>query len=442
MKPTEHKTPLEKELIAHIRESLVEHEESYQLGAWERFNAPEKKRRPFFMPFLQGAAAILIIGLITFLIVNKTPNSLDTVTSNTKTKQPNVKQNAEENAVTIEQKPLVSNKSRDAYNDDLKDQTANNQNLEIASANPALPTAQNPTVLNSKETVIATNLPAQNQTAVLNKVESVESQKPIEKKVENVISKPSQETVVMAKIEEPKTNIIDFLASETKNNSTKKAEDKMDKNNDRFTLGLVVAPSFGNVKRLNMGYGVSVDYKLSDKFALNSGLAYNQMAASKGVIDNRQSDMASVSAIAKSSSTKSLESIEERVTGIDIPLEIKYNVSKNLYANVGVSAFAVINQKRNNTFLEERIVPQSAGLSSANSFSSVLVTQRVTESQAVTETQDYSYLGFYNLSFGYKKKISKNNSFAVEPFLKLPMREVKTENLRLIGTGVKLKFDF
>lgn len=442
MKPTEQKTPLDKELIAHIRESLVEHEESYQAGAWEKFNTPLKKRRPFFVPFLQGAAAILIIGLLTYLIVNKKPNSLVTITSNVKTEQSKIEQNTQENVIKIEKKPLIS-KSTNTSNDDPKDQTVNIQNLGISSTNPSLTIAQNQTILGIQESFTATNFPVQNQTTIINKVDVIESQNPIEKKVENVISKPSQETVVIAKVEDPKTNIIDFLANETKNNTTKKADEKTAKNNDRFTLGLVVAPSFGNVKRLNMGYGVSVDYKLSDKFALNSGLAYNQMAAAKGVINNAQSDVASVSAIAKSSSTKSLESIEERITGIDIPLEIKYNVSKNLYANVGVSAFAVINQKRNNTFLEERIVQQqSAGLSSANSFSSVLVTQRVTETQTVTETQDYSYLGFYNLSFGYKKKISKNNSFAVEPFLKLPMREVKTENLRLIGTGVKLKFDF
>lgn len=443
MKPTEHKTPLEKELIAHIRESLVEHEESYQLGAWERFNAPEKKRRPFFVPFLQGAAAILIIGLLTFLIVYKKSNSLDTVKSTVKTEQPKAIQNPKEKAIRIEESPLVRNKSTNIYNDELKEQTVNNQNSEIPSTNPSLTTVQNQTALSTQGTFAATHLPTQNQTAITNKLEPIEAQKPMEKKVENVIFKPNQETVVIAKVEEQKPNIIDFLANETKNSASKKADEKPDKNKERFTLGLVVAPSFGNVKRLNMGYGVSVDYKLSDKFALNSGLAYNQMAASKGVINNTQADMASASAIAKSSSTKSLESVEERVTGIDIPLEIKYNVSKSLYANFGVSAFAVINQKRNNTFLEERIVQQqSAGLSSAYAFNSVLVTQRVTENQAVAESQDYSYLGFYNLSFGYRKKIAKNNSFAVEPFLKLPMREVKTENLRLIGTGVKLKFDF
>ncbi|MES2446867.1 MAG: hypothetical protein V4546_06775 [Bacteroidota bacterium] len=441
MKPTEHKTPLEKELIAHIRESLVEHEELYQLGAWEKFNAPEKKRRPFFVPFLQGAAAILIIGLITFLIVNKKSNSLDTVTSNIKTEQTEIEQNPLENVIKIEQKPIIS-KSTITSNDDPKEQTVKNQNSRISSSNQSLTIAQNQTVLGTQETVAATNLPVQKQAVNTNKVEIIEPYKPVEKKVENVISNPTQESVTVTKVETQKTNIIDFLESETKNNIAKKEKEKTDKNNNRFTLGLVVAPSFGNVKRLNMGYGVSVDYQLSDKFALNSGLAYNQMAAAKGVINNNQSDVASASAIAKTSSTKSLESIEERVTGIDIPLEIKYNLSKNLYANVGVSAFAVINQKRNNTFIEERIVQQSAGLSSANSFSSVLVTQRVTENQTVTETQDYSYLGFYNLSFGYKKKISKNNSFAIEPFLKLPMREVKTENLRLIGTGVKLKFDF
>ncbi|RZL37560.1 MAG: hypothetical protein EOO96_04795 [Pedobacter sp.] len=443
MKPTEHKTPLEKELIAHIRESLIEHEESYQLGAWEKFNAPEKKRRPFLLPFLQGAAAILIIGLITFFIVNKKPNALDTVNTNIKTEQPKAGQNPQENIIKIEQKPLISNKANDDENGVIADESLEGKELNVSPKNTSLTNAQNQNILSANEAAVATNLSLQNPTTITNKTEIVELQNPVEKKVENVIIKPSSETVIVAKVEDTKPNIIDFLANETKNGTAKKADEKENKNKDRFTVGLVVAPSFGNVKRLNMGYGVSVDYKLSDKFALNSGFAYNQMAASKGVVNNTQSDVASVSAIAKSSSTKSLESVEERVTGIDIPLEIKYNVSKSLYANFGVSAFAVINQKRDNTFLEAKIVqPQSAGFSSANSFSSVLVTQRVTENQEVTEAQNYSYLGFYNLSFGYRKKISKKNSFAVEPFLKLPMREVKTENLRLIGTGVKLKFDF
>lgn len=421
MKPTEHKTPLEKELIAHIRESLVEHEESYQLGAWEKFNAPEKKLRPFWLPFLQGAAAILIVGFVGFLILNKKPTIEQVTKVEVKKSESIGKEPIETEEIDpkkdIEiaaQKPAVSNNTGQTENKKSNDLTENLlqpeiKNQQVAVTNNTTITPQNANVVPVQDQVVKADAPI----------------------------------VANNKVDAPKVNIIDFLDNETKNNKAKKADEIASNKKSKFTVGLVVAPSFGNVKRLNMGYGVSVDYSLSDKFSLNSGLAYNQMAAAAGPQNNMAAaDMPAASAIAKSTTTKSLESIEEQVTGIDIPLEIKYHVSKNFYANVGVSAFAVINQKRNNTYLEQTVVQQyNNSMASSNTFSSVLVSERVTEAETA-KTEDYKYLGFYNLSFGYKKKISKNNAFAVEPFLKLPMREVKTENLRLIGTGVKLKFDF
>ena len=420
MKPTEHKPPLEKELIAHIRESLVEHEESYQLGAWEKFNAPEKKHRPFWLPFLQGAAAILIVGFVGFLILNKKTQ----VQQITKTE---VKKNQLTDKEPIKIEEIEAQKAVELVK----------QNFDVLNnANK---------VDDQKLNGLADKLPSQinnQQVAVTNDV-TVAPQNANVVPVKDQVVKADVPIVANNKVDNPKVNIIDFLDNETKNNKAKKADEIASNKKSKFTVGLVVAPSFGNVKRLNMGYGVSVDYSLSDKFSLNSGLAYNQMAASADPQNNMAAaDMPATSAIAKSTTTKSLESIEEQVTGIDIPLEIKYHVSKSFYANVGVSAFAVINQKRNNTYLEQKVVQQyNNSMASSNTFSSVLVSERVTEAET-TKTEDYKYLGFYNLSFGYKKKISKNNAFAVEPFLKLPMREVKTENLRLIGTGVKLKFDF
>lgn len=420
MKPTEHKPPLEKELIAHIRESLVEHEESYQLGAWEKFNAPEKKHRPFWLPFLQGTAAILIVGFVGFLILNKKPTVQQITKVEVKKPEP------------IDKEPIKPEKIEPK------------KDVEIASQKPAVSSNIHQTE-NQKSNGLNDKLPLETnnqQVAVINN-SPITTQNRNVTPVQDQVVKADVPVVANNKVDNPKVNIIDFLDNETKNNKAKKADEIASNKKSKFTVGLVVAPSFGNVKRLNMGYGVSVDYSLSDKFSLNSGLAYNQMAASAGPQNNMAAaDMPAASAIAKSTTTKSLESIEEQVTGIDIPLEIKYHVSKSFYANVGVSAFAVINQKRNNTYLEQKVVQQyNNSMASSNTFSSVLVSERVTEAET-TKTEDYKYLGFYNLSFGYKKKISKNNAFAVEPFLKLPMREVKTENLRLIGTGVKLKFDF
>jgi hypothetical protein len=142
--------------------------------------------------------------------------------------------------------------------------------------------------------------------------------------------------------------------------------------------------------------------------------------------------------------TKDLESVEAKISGIDIPLEVKYHFSKKLYANVGVSAFAVIRHQQNNSYVEQKLVEREASFTAGNkdSFTTFMVTEKTTEKAPEAEVSNDKYLGFYNFSFGYKQKISKSKSVSVEPFMKVPMKEVSKENLRLMGTGVRLKFDF
>jgi hypothetical protein len=142
------------------------------------------------------------------------------------------------------------------------------------------------------------------------------------------------------------------------------------------------------------------------------------------------------------SSSKNLESVEASVSGIDIPLGVKYNLSKKIYANVGVSAFAVLNQRKNNTYLQE--TPVQASSTEPATFGEMrilIVNERITE-EAPEAPVGNKYIGFYNFSFGIRQPLSKKNTLSLEPFIKLPMREATQDNLKLIGTGIKLKLDF
>jgi hypothetical protein len=79
-----------------------------------------------------------------------------------------------------------------------------------------------------------------------------------------------------------------------------------------------------------------------------------------------------------------------------------------------------------------------------NSFGEIrmlVMNQRVTE-KAPEPSVDSKLIGFYNLSFGIKQPLSKKNTLSLEPFVKLPMKESGPDNLKLIGTGIKLKLDF
>lgn len=61
--------------------------------------------------------------------------------------------------------------------------------------------------------------------------------------------------------------------------------------------------------------------------------------------------------------------------------------------------------------------------SNVTALKTVFTTKSVSEPVPAAELPNDKYLGFYNISFGFKQKISGSKSFAVEPFMKLPMKE-------------------
>lgn len=424
MQPTEHKRKNDEELIAHIKQSLKTHEESYQLGAWEKFNEKQqhKKRPIFWMVRLSGAAAILAVCFSLIWFVTRTPQSEQV--AKVKPFPTTESQKAESNEPNNELLAMVDTKEKTAVDESYSSIKRNE--MALSETSTAIPVTNN--VDNSDNTIVTT-------TATL----------------------PVDHSQVIAQVQETaKTNVVDLLENETIKNTTKQDKLAVNRKTKKWDMGFMLAPSFGNTKELNMAYGLTMSYNFTDRLSLSSGIAYNKMNASKNLPTN----------VGRSpillGNTKSLEMINEEVTGLDIPLELKYQINKNVYANLGVSGFAVLNQSRRNTFVEE-VVVKRAGNSLSNSggisgstgaatssledqkgqfANSYIISQRTTEQAAASAIEDVNYIGFYNLSFGYTKKVYKNHALSIEPFVKLPIKMVTQDNLRLIGTGVRLKVGF
>ncbi len=444
MKPTEDKNPLNVELIDHIKNSLAVYEETYDEGAWERFAVKEDRKKPVaWLWFLRGAAAIFVVGLISLLFIFQQSKEVKTPIHEL-TVKPKTNGGANDR-LTVDSSVILKNTNAEIVaQKSLKKIENQSEALAIElESNPVKRVPQNQIV-----DLPIVNVPKNFEQEAINKVAS----EPVKDILENSAVNNNQQSVVTPIVaDNEQSKLLDFLANETVKNKDNKSEKSTNKRESKFTLGLVVAPSFGNVNKLNMGYGVSVDYQLSPKFSLNSGIAYNQMSAQGSGVNDKgllMSDVAagpsSMALFASSNEVKSLESVKERVAGIDIPLELKYHVSKNFYANVGLSAFAVINQSQDNTYVIDRavrVVQESSTLSGKQQLANVVISERTTEKETANK-ENYNYLGFYNFSLGYKQKISKANSVAIEPFVKLPMQKVNTQNLNLIGAGLKLKFEF
>ncbi len=441
MQPTEHKHKKDEELIAHIKQSLKTHEEVYQIGAWEKFNERQqtKKRPIFWLTRLSGAAAILAICFSLIWYNTNSPQN-EQLTKGKATK---------DNLSPQDQSPIANT---DGVESPVIAQSSAVANTQLAMENSSTNKDVNPMNSPNQSELIAAS---QMAVAPKNAQVAVNSDAVMPNVAQNAILSPqiNPEQVIAKADEKPKADIIDFLASETQ-----KSDGKIDKlatnKKQKWDLGLMLAPSFGNTRELNVGYGVSMAYNFSDRLSLSSGIAYNKMNASK----NLPTTIGSSSILLGNS--KSLEMINEEVTGLDIPLELKYNINKNMYANVGVSGFAVLNQSRRNTFVETVVIKNnvtSSGGTGANGASSstdglneskgqfansYLVNQRTTETASGSAIEDLNYIGFYNLSFGYTKKVYKNHALSIEPFVKLPIKGVTQDNLRLVGTGVRLKVGF
>ncbi|WP_316819474.1 hypothetical protein [Pedobacter gandavensis] len=456
MKPNEHMKLPDDELIAHIKEQLMAHEEDYAPGAWENFNSekPARKRGIFFwLGSMSSAAALILIGFALFF-VNKKERIKALELSVTKPAGPySLPKKTDTSADSISEMAESESGTQARGSSNLTPSVLKKKEIPAVRILALRQLSSHPIAKNNREFAANAAVPAVAEQQPETK--TITQQNTIEVPGTTAVNPPLpqkglERVVVEAPASDKPQSFEDFLAQESKNGNARgrRPDPKLaslSAQEDKWEMGVMVAPSVGNSKKLNMGYGLSMGYALSKKVSINSGISYNEMAASRSAYSpSGAQDMPATTTKGLAGNSRELKAVDASIRGIDIPLEIRYRFNKNLYANVGISAFAVLNQRQKNTFLESQVQnspvdPQGI----AYSFKAdVLSTTVTTEEQHTSELKTDPYLGFYNFSLGYKQRISRGKSVSLEPFVKLPIKEFTQENLYLIGTGLRLKFDF
>ena len=420
-----------RELIDEIKNSLRTHEEAYTPGAWELFDAQNSKKPRFlYWPLWSVASIALIIGGLFYL-------------------------NNNENTVVHSTKNIVNTKP--AIQDKAKQNNISNEKLETLKAefnDPILNQNTKPNLPSTPQTTISYPLDHKNRLVTKNTLQTEKLKIDIINKQEqqigvtpeaiiNKLEKKHEE--VIAKNENPvnqKPTFEQLLATDSKNNKLTKTDEN--RQLSKWEQDIFVAPSMGNDSKLNMNYGFTLSYNIAKKLAVSSGIAYTALSTKSNNSSAPNAPMNAPSTIsALSANTKNLESVDARLSGINIPLDLKYHISDKLYTSVGISAFATIKTKQENNYL----VSQAKNTSVVNTLGiaeqkMLVVTDRVSEQQTENEVVSDKYLGFYNFSLGYKQKISSKKNIAIEPFLSVPMKSFSKENLNLTNGGLKLKFEF
>ncbi|MET4083036.1 hypothetical protein ABIB40_003003 [Pedobacter sp. UYP30] len=399
---------MDKEFIEQIKSQLKGHEEAYTPGAWERFAEKDRKRRGFAYWPLWTAAAVLLVFLGLLFRANQTGKKTEIALS-----KPNI------DTVSLNKKPLnaqlnISKPNRNGISSALKaTESANASNLNNRSTIPVQTTLGQEKIfqnaLNSKTTVTLSNNHATIQAT------NVTGTNPQEK----------QEATPAHPL-----TFEDLLAQDSKTKPTKTIDKSI--KNSKWESGIYVAPAMGNDSKVNLNYGFSLSYAVANKLSISSGVSYASLSSSETLSNSSPQAL----------SGKNLGAITAKVSGINIPLELRYKISDRLYTGVGVSALAVLNNSQNNTYLSNNVQSFASPSSAQTADIKYIVQEKTVEPQPPASVAPDNYIGFYNFSVGYRQKISKKNNISIEPFLQLPMKTFSKENLNLTNGGVRLKFDF
>lgn len=192
----------------------------------------------------------------------------------------------------------------------------------------------------------------------------------------------------------------------------------------RLTIGLMGGPDISTVGGISDFYdpgykiGLSVEYNLSKKLALSIGAIHSnvQYTASDNEYNPPQGYWPS-------------GDIPEETVGrcllIDIPISLKYNVlhfdRSRLFATGGVSSYIMLNE-------DYRFKYNSYAAGQQQRW------------QDRTGTRYWMSNAVFSL--GYEMDLRKNISLRVEPFIKVPMREVGWTNVKLYSMGSFLSVNY
>lgn len=221
------------------------------------------------------------------------------------------------------------------------------------------------------------------------------------------------------------------------NNQDKKS---LSPKKNRLKLGLD-ATTFMNFtqdglnEEVNIGFGLTSEYKISKKLSFNSGINLNRQTTS--FISAKAEEAVAENSAFRSSIASIINNnfSDAKLVGIDLPLNLKYSIIRkksSYFFSTGISAYTLINEK------------YLSNISIINyGFDGVKTNNIITEEENPRGSFSYFNLArTLNVSFGMSYPLKNNSSLSIEPFVKYPLGGLGYENLKIGSTGVSFKMNF
>lgn len=424
----------DKEFIKQISNAARSFEAPYEEGAWEDFiREREDKPTVFMWRYVAAAAAVvfILLGGWWYKLANEKVEPAQNMASSSKKQQPVAPVTSPNPAIV--QRPVVAQSPVVSQSESLPGTTVAGMNQTAIATKtkqqavgtvPADPRniytgnnnlVQMPVVSGAQKQDFAIKSPStqnmfasQRPDSASNNLMAHNQQKP----------EPANNSVLRQNTVDDKP-IYDKLVHQ---NSPKKIEPEAGRN---FNYALAVNPALGN-KKVSVGVGFEVAYAVNDHVSIGSGLGYASLHAQTDGND------AAVAA-------RQLQGTDLDVSGVEVPVNLRYQTGGGFYVNAGISAVAVVSNQMAYHYLSQTPTALTMVSSSGNFYQAL----RTTPTSTVEESKEslQRYIGFYTLSVGKRQAIGKKQ-INWGPFLKVPFNPVSSQDIRLTQGGFRLSFEF
>lgn len=434
----------DKDITERMVEMLRKHSFPYKEGAWERFKEYEasKNKKAVLWPYLSGAAAVVLLGIVLFL----KPDRFDT--SAQKQLVHTEESATADSSDSIEHEKVLSEDDEQLLADNRQSDLTN----RLASENNKAPrgmavTVAEPFTSSEKKQDIPAD--RNEQQYAFNNLSDKQRKESVQN---NSIKDRATDQKTAMQQEDAGAGVIEPNGTYDQENAYQNgdwalndgSEDHADLNQslNKWDFSIELAPNINERQKVNFGGGVAIAYNINDKLSISSGVSYVQLDAQRGP---NQVDIPAEFSKASLNSynyNKSLNTINTTLVGLDIPVNLKVNLGSQIYASAGVSVFSVLSESRYNIFEEKIARVASVSGNGSGGPEPAIQTVYSQETNPDTPYEGKNFTGFFNLSVGYKLPVLKNLNLSVEPYLKVPVGSLTDQDMNLGNGGLKIVTSF
>lgn len=415
----------DRELAGLIRQALEDHEEVYIPGAWENFAGRRKKKQKLFLWKFGSGIAASVFGawlFLQFLSPQVTNNFIGKshekpAVSFSQTEEIPPETFVEENKARRGDNPTGENEVPVAAK--KKQQISIKQSVRMGKFDPG----------KSKSAVIQQVEKSKTNVSDLKAGHILQNNKLLGN-LHDDITNTAQQTENRGALKHDSLILADNLQTGYENKR------RSSPSNDKVRLGIHVSPGFNSTPS-NSSFcfsgGLSADFRLTFALALSTGIQFER----QNVVESSQGNPL----------REPVKQTSADLYCLDLPLNLTWKFYRNkltsYYMAGGLSSLAYVGEDYQNKTttqeLKETTIIREDG-------QEVIIHELITKESTVEESapsfQSFDLAGRLNLIVGMEQRLTPTLRLHVEPYLKIPLSGLASQNLKFTTSGINCKISF